>query len=565
MGTQNINNMSRTWNSGGTTFTAIKFNVTDNASAAASLLFDLQVGGNSKFLVAKAGDVTFTSNDAGASAGPVLTLRRDSATPAASDIIGKLLFQGKDSGGASEDYGEFYATIADPTATSEDASFLFRTKVAGAMTTQATVSATGWNGMTIVSPTITGTGSAAFASATFTAATITTATLSGGSINNTSIGAGTPSSVNATVITSTGAISGASGTFGDGSASSGVSAQLKARTSSGSTWVTALNGSGNEVGIGAGSDGVMRVGGVSSGNDVALMGDGTIRYLIKTSSGHFYPNNDNSYNLGGGSNRFATIFASNGTINTSDQAEKTELRPLDAAEQRAARAMLRTIGVYQWLTAIEAKGALAARLHVGVTAQAVAAALEAEKLDPARYAFWCADEVFETVRTKQTIRREVREQVRQDYVDIVDGQPVTRSRMIEQPKVDMVPLIGLDGRPVLDGIGNRVLDDAGRPVVIGQVPVLDHDGDPMIDADGDMLMTGGAWLLDGGNPVTYPVPVMEDVEVDTEIVAPAGRVRYGVRYEQLAMWLIRALAQMVEEQATRMDAFEQRLAALEAA
>lgn len=50
-----INNITDTWNSSGTTFTGIKFNVTDTSSAAASLLMDLQVGGASKFKVAKDG------------------------------------------------------------------------------------------------------------------------------------------------------------------------------------------------------------------------------------------------------------------------------------------------------------------------------------------------------------------------------------------------------------------------------------------------------------------------------------------------------------------------------
>lgn len=51
----NIYDMADTWNAGGTTFTAIKMNVTDTASAAASLLMDLQVGGTSKFKVTKGG------------------------------------------------------------------------------------------------------------------------------------------------------------------------------------------------------------------------------------------------------------------------------------------------------------------------------------------------------------------------------------------------------------------------------------------------------------------------------------------------------------------------------
>jgi hypothetical protein len=44
---------AQTWNAGGVTFTGLKFNATDTASAAASLLMDLQVGGSSKFNVTK--------------------------------------------------------------------------------------------------------------------------------------------------------------------------------------------------------------------------------------------------------------------------------------------------------------------------------------------------------------------------------------------------------------------------------------------------------------------------------------------------------------------------------
>lgn len=54
----NIYNMADTWNAGATTFTAIKMNVTDTASAAASLLMDLQVGGTSKANIGKTGTLT---------------------------------------------------------------------------------------------------------------------------------------------------------------------------------------------------------------------------------------------------------------------------------------------------------------------------------------------------------------------------------------------------------------------------------------------------------------------------------------------------------------------------
>lgn len=51
----NIYAMVDTWNAGGTTFTAIKMDVTDTASATASLLLDLQVASTSVLSVRKSG------------------------------------------------------------------------------------------------------------------------------------------------------------------------------------------------------------------------------------------------------------------------------------------------------------------------------------------------------------------------------------------------------------------------------------------------------------------------------------------------------------------------------
>jgi hypothetical protein len=62
-----IYDLADTWNASGTTFTAIKMNVTDSASSAGSLLMDLQVGGVSRFNVTKGGTL---SAQAGTAAAP---------------------------------------------------------------------------------------------------------------------------------------------------------------------------------------------------------------------------------------------------------------------------------------------------------------------------------------------------------------------------------------------------------------------------------------------------------------------------------------------------------------
>jgi hypothetical protein len=57
-----IYDLTDTWNAGGVTFNAIKMNVTDTASAAASRLVSLQVGGVERFGVRKDGQGYFAGN-----------------------------------------------------------------------------------------------------------------------------------------------------------------------------------------------------------------------------------------------------------------------------------------------------------------------------------------------------------------------------------------------------------------------------------------------------------------------------------------------------------------------
>lgn len=54
----NIYDMVDTWNDGATTFTSIKMDVTDTASASGSLLLDLKVGGVTKASIDKDGNLT---------------------------------------------------------------------------------------------------------------------------------------------------------------------------------------------------------------------------------------------------------------------------------------------------------------------------------------------------------------------------------------------------------------------------------------------------------------------------------------------------------------------------
>ena len=100
--------------------------------------------------------------------------------------------------------------------------------------------------------------------------------------------------------------------------------------------------------------------------------------------------NDNVMPLGGGSNRMSVIFAGTGTISTSDENEKQDIEALSDAEIRVAVAIKGLIKKFRWKDAVATKGE-DARIHVGVIAQEVQTAFDAENLDAKKYALFCSD------------------------------------------------------------------------------------------------------------------------------------------------------------------------------
>jgi len=79
-------------------------------------------------------NITLNSTDAGASAAPLLDLYRDSASPAASDTLGEIEFNGEDSAGNKQQYALIHASILSPTSTAETGQIHFETATAGAST-----------------------------------------------------------------------------------------------------------------------------------------------------------------------------------------------------------------------------------------------------------------------------------------------------------------------------------------------------------------------------------------------------------------------------------------------
>ena len=135
--------------------------------------------------------------------------------------------------------------------------------------------------------------------------------------------------------------------------------------------------------------------GIGSG-DVGIefhAGDNTV-YPAQAGGGNYALTNG-SINLGGGSYRWATIYAATGTINTSDENQKQQIANLTDAEITAAIAISKLFKTYKWNDAVEVKGE-SARIHTGVIAQQVEQAMTDAGLDASKYGFFCRDTVYET-------------------------------------------------------------------------------------------------------------------------------------------------------------------------
>jgi len=106
-------------------------------------------------------------------------------------------------------------------------------------------------------------------------------------------------------------------------------------------------------------------------------------------------NTDNTTDLGTGSVRFRDVYSAGGVTTTSDQNEKQQIASLTDAEIAAAKRISAGFKTYKWNDAVAQKGD-SARIHAGVIAQEVRAALEAEGLDAGRYAFFMSNTYWES-------------------------------------------------------------------------------------------------------------------------------------------------------------------------
>ena len=151
---------------------------------------------------------------------------------------------------------------------------------------------------------------------------------------------------------------------------------------------------------------VTTIASVSSGDVLNIGGTGITRTSLSGASidlnstagtqvqvvdGALRPWSDNNKTLGTAALRWSVVYAGTGAINTSDSRAKQDTAPLDDTEKRVAVAVKGLIKKFRFRDVVQAKGE-GARFHVGVIAQEVMDAFQAEGLDSMRYGLICYDE-----------------------------------------------------------------------------------------------------------------------------------------------------------------------------
>ena len=132
----------------------------------------------------------------------------------------------------------------------------------------------------------------------------------------------------------------------------------------------------------------------TTGNNAVAIGSGVfspanIFTVCNSSHTFFRPSTDNVTAMGGPANRWSVVYAATGAINTSDERQKQQIKPIDSAALSAWAKV--EYCQYKFNDAVEKKGA-GARWHFGLVAQRVKEAFESEGLNAFEYGVLCFDE-----------------------------------------------------------------------------------------------------------------------------------------------------------------------------
>jgi len=133
---------------------------------------------------------------------------------------------------------------------------------------------------------------------------------------------------------------------------------------------------------------------------------------------------DAATDLGNGSARFKDLYATNGTIQTSDQNEKQQIASLTGAEITAAKAISKLFKTFKWNDSVTEKGD-AARTHTGVIAQEVEQAMTDAGLNAGDYAFFISSDWTDEDTGEERNRKGIRYPQLMSFIGAATEQRLT--------------------------------------------------------------------------------------------------------------------------------------------
>ena len=312
--------------------------------------------------------LTLTSTDADANAGPELLLDRNSSSPADADRVGKLTFKGRNDANQTVEYGNVQSRIIDASDGTEDGRIIIQNiiagDVAGVMESDGTETVFNNNSKDLDFRVESDLHSHAF----FVDAS-----------NGNVLIKGSDSSV-----ANTGFAYEYASDYIKQTSVNEVCLYLNRRSSDGTIQEFRKDNAAVGKIITQGGNIIMASGSVGVG-----VGDDNL-----------YPTNgsgastDNIMDVGDASARFDDVYATNGTIQTSDRNEKQDIEALSDAEQRVAVVAKGFMRKFRWRDSVAEKGDNA-RTHFGIIAQDLQDAFTAEGLDAGDYAMFISNTWWE--------------------------------------------------------------------------------------------------------------------------------------------------------------------------
>ena len=126
----------------------------------------------------------------------------------------------------------------------------------------------------------------------------------------------------------------------------------------------------------------------TAGTSEVFVGDPSTT-VVFLSNGNVVSSGDNTDNLGSSSKRWKEVFSATGSINTSDEREKGQVRDISSTEASVAQALKGKVKAFKWSDAVTDKGSSEARWHFGVVAQEVAQVFQDHGLNANDYGLFC--------------------------------------------------------------------------------------------------------------------------------------------------------------------------------